>query len=183
MDLKKWLPFKFNRSKKGDAEPDGPGRAYGALTPAWYDPARPVQVDPFRLMQELVRDPFFGPGPLERWFGNHSPATFQPTIDVVDEGKALRVSAELPGLDKDDVELSIQDGALTLSGEKRTESCSDEDGCYRTERAYGYFRRVIPLPSDVDIDVVAADFKKGVLTVRVPKLRTAASSTKRIAIA
>jgi HSP20 family protein len=148
----------------------------------WNDPGRLMQLDPFRLMQELVRDPFFGPGPMERWFGDHSPATFNPTVDVVDEGTAIRVSAELPGLEKDDIELSLQDGALTVSGEKRSESSTDEDGCYRTERAYGYFRRVIPLPTDVDLDNVDADFKKGVLTVHVPKLKTAASGTKRIPI-
>lgn len=179
MDLKKWLPFKFNRKKKNETN----GASKTTLAPAsWQEAGHLMNTDPFRLMQEFVRDPFFGLGPMERWFGDHSPTMFHPNIDVVDEGKSIRISAELPGLDKDDIELTIQEGALSLSGEKRTESSSDEEGCYRTERAYGYFERVVPLPGDVDLDHIDADFKKGVLTVHVPKLKTAESRGKQIPI-
>jgi HSP20 family protein len=143
-----------------------------------------------QLMRQMMRDPFAlwrettfaEPFAMSRWFGDFSPAAFQPQVDVVDEGKTLRVTAELPGMDAKDVTLSISDGALTIKGEKHTDKTTQEEGCYRTERAYGMFQRVIPLPSDVKDEGVEATFDKGVLTVRVPKPPTSEKKVKEIPV-
>jgi HSP20 family protein len=88
---------------------------------------------------------------------------------VVDEGKILRVTIELPGMKKDDLKISVEDRALVLRGEKKQDVHSEEDGCYRLERAYGVFARTIPLPDDADPDHALAKFDNGVLTLTVPK--------------
>ncbi len=180
MNLSNWNPFKFARKKEESKEQSSRGSASTTLAP--HDAMQ-------RMMQSLTRDPFFSAPsafaaalPENRWFGDFSPSVFQPNVDVVDEGKALRITAELPGLSEDDIELSADDGALTIKGEKKTDANAEEDGCYRTERAYGYFQRVVPLPAEASPDGVEANFEKGVLTVRVPKKKETSSAAKRIPI-
>ena len=102
-----------------------------------------------------------------------------PQIDIDETDKEVLITAELPGLDEKDVSLEIADGVLSISGEKKTES---EDKARRfSERYYGRFERRIPL-EDVDEDKVSASFKNGVLTVTLPRLPTARSNVRRIAI-
>jgi len=117
----------------------------------------------------FVLDPFAARGALERWFGDFSSSRFQPRIDVVDEGKILRVSVELPGMEREDLTVNVEDGALVLRGEKKQDVHSEEDGCYRLERAYGTFTRTIPMPENAEPEHALAKFDKGVLTLTVPK--------------
>jgi HSP20 family protein len=98
-----------------------------------------------------------------------SQAVFSPRIDVAETETALTVSAELPGLDEKDVTVELEDEVLTISGEKKAESETTEKGWYRAERHYGSFRRVIPLPTDVQADAAKAVFKRGVLSIDIPK--------------
>lgn len=173
MNLSKWSPFKFLRSPK-KAEKVEAASAAEAPTPlaAWQD-------DPFFMLREMMREPWKNAEKqLDRWFGDHSPALFQPCVDVVDEGKALRITAELPGVAKEDLKISVDGDYLTLKGEKRLENTAEEEGCYRIERAYGSFQRLIPLPQEVDREKVEASFDKGVLTVRLPKLTPTTASKK-----
>jgi HSP20 family protein len=131
------------------------------------------------MMQDARRDPFAGFGQLDRWFGEFSPSVFQPRVEVVDDGVALRITAELPGLDRQEVQIQIEDEALVLRGEKKLESKTEEKGCYRLERACGSFQRVIPLPDGIDVDRAEAKFDKGVLTVRFPKTAAEKSRVRR----
>jgi HSP20 family protein len=85
-------------------------------------------------------------------------------------------------MEREDVELTVEDDALVLRGEKKVEAQSEEAGCYRLERGYGRFQRVIPLPVGVDVDTVAATFAKGVLTVQVPKAATEKPRGRRLQI-
>jgi len=103
-------------------------------------------------------------------------------VDVVDEEDALCVTAELPGMEKDDVQLQIESDALLIRGEKKHGEEKQEKGVYRSERYYGYFQRVIPLPADVDQEAVEATFEKGVLRVRLPKLPHEHAAGKTIQI-
>jgi HSP20 family protein len=103
-----------------------------------------------------------------------------PTIDVAEREKDVRVTAELPGLEEDDVELHVEDNVLTLSGEKRSEI--DDNERQYSERYYGRFERRIALPAEVDEDRASATFRNGVLTVTLPKTERARQSTKRIPI-
>jgi len=93
-------------------------------------------------------------------------ATGWPQLEIDQKDNQIRVVAELPGVDEKDVELTIEDGVLSLTGEKRSER-KDESGY--SERSYGRFERRIALPSNIDEDKCKADFKNGVLTVTIPR--------------
>jgi HSP20 family protein len=99
------------------------------------------------------------------------PATFVPSLGIEETADAVRVSAELPGLEEKDFEISVEDGVFTLRGEKRSErEAKDEKaGWSRTERSYGRFERRVALPADVQVEKAAATFKNGVLEVTLPK--------------
>ena len=102
-----------------------------------------------------------------------------PSVELNETEKEVRVVAELPGLDQNDVAIELSDGVLTISGEKKSET-EDKEPRF-SERYYGRFERRISV-DDVDQDKVAASFKDGVLTVTLPKLPTAQRKVKRIAI-
>lgn len=192
--LERWLPFMFKRNKAAQttqAEPET------RAEPAAIQPTT-ASYDPFgdmtrmsnlmgRMLEGFHDDPFFRTplarfSELDRWFGDFSPQRFRPTVDVVDEEAALRVSAELPGLDKDDVQVFIDDDVLVLRGEKRNVDESTERGIYRSERFYGSFQRAIPLPGDVDREGVEARYQDGVLTVRLPKRPQSGQSQRQVAV-
>src|SRR3954452_4063120 len=110
-----------------------------------------------------------------------------PSVELNETDKEVKVVAELPGLDQNDVAIELSDGVLTISGEKKSETEDEkksetEDKQRRfSERYYGRFERRIPV-DDVDQDKVAASFKDGVLTVTLPKLPSAQRKVKRIEI-
>lgn len=91
-----------------------------------------------------------------------------PRIDVVENKGMMMVKADLPGMRKKDVDVSVKNGDLILRGERTHESKSEEDNVFRSERWYGNFRRHIPLNFEVDPDAIKAKFKDGVLEVSVP---------------
>jgi HSP20 family protein len=102
-----------------------------------------------------------------------------PNVELNETEKEVKVVAELPGLEQNDVAIELSDGVLTISGEKKSET--EDKGRFFSERYYGHFERRIPV-DDVDADKVDASFKNGVLTVTLPKLPTAQQKVKRIAI-
>src|SRR4029450_9151534 len=166
LDLSQWNPFKFFR--KAPEEQAAQSTTSTALTvpgePEWPTRAeamRPLMPDPWRLMQDMLQDPLAGFGQLDRWFGDFSPRRFAPRLDVVDQGHSLCLTVELPGMEREDVELTVEDDALVLRGEKKVAAPAAEEGCYRLERAYGHFQLVIPLPDGVDVEKVAATFAQG----------------------
>lgn len=123
-----------------------------------------------RDINELFSDFFgdFGLVPFGRpAFGE---AAFMPAVDVTETEKEVRVSSELPGMDEKDVKLELDDYGLTISGEKKEEHEEKGPHGYRCERSYGTFRRLIPLPAKVDSAKARAEFRKGVLTVTLPKV-------------
>lgn len=186
--LSRWFPFMFRRDESREESKEGQKKAHAVLTKAHR--GRPTAMSPYfgpPMMQPLLSDPFFRDpfshfAELDRWFGDFSPARFQPNVDVTDEEDALRVTAELPGMNKDDVDVRIEDGVLRVQGEKKNETESNERGVYRSERYYGHFERAIPLPADVDQSAVDANFKNGVLSVRVPKSSKPHEEARRVQI-
>ena len=132
-------------------------------------------------------DPFFGErfGSLfDEFFGGNETALagFTPRLDVSENDKELTVEAELPGMDEKDVKVSLEDGLLTIEGEKKEETEKDENGYHHVERSYGSFRRTIPFDAKIDEDKVKAKFKKGVLSITMPKAAEAKEKAKRIQI-
>jgi HSP20 family protein len=105
-----------------------------------------------------------GPQSLEGWF---------PAVDVYEDKEQLQVKAELAGLKKEDIEISMQDGYLTLSGERKLEEKQDNGEVRRSERWVGRFHRSISLPCRVDAEKITATYNDGVLTVTLPKAEEA----------
>jgi len=137
-------------------------------------------VSPFvtlrREMDRLFDEAFAGFGPLAEWSGPK--ALGWPNIEMSEGDKEIRVSAELPGLDDNDIEINLADGVLSVRGEKRSDY-EDQDRHY-SERFFGRFERRIALPAEVDEDRIKATFKNGVLDVRLPKTERARQNTRRI---
>ena len=122
----------------------------------------------------------FGPARSLFHFGGLTPV---PALEFASGDKEYRLTAELPGLKDEDVEISVADGVLTLKGEKREAEEHKDDGYLMSERRYGKFERRITLPDNVDSDKIEAAFKKGVLTITLPKSPEALERTRKIAIA
>ena len=103
-----------------------------------------------------------------------------PPMDVVERDGEIRCSLELPGLKVEDVNITVENGVLTISGERQYEREEDQGGSQFVERRYGRFERSFTLPEYVDADHITADYDNGVLTVVLPK--TAAAKARRIEI-
>ncbi len=142
-------------------------------------PIKREERDIFSLFREEMNrlfDNFF------RGFEIEPFGTFRPSVNVVEDEKEIRVSAELPGIDEKDIEVSLSKDSLTIKGEKKEEKEDKGKNYYRMERSYGSFSRTIPLPVEIDADKVKAQFKKGVLTVTLPKTAKAIKETKKIPV-
>jgi len=125
---------------------------------------------PLRRFFEEMFEPFERDWGLpELW----SEDRFVPAIDVTEDKDSLTLTAEVPGMDKDDLEVSIENGVLTLRGEKKEETRTEDANYHRVERRYGHFERRIRLPDYVDAEKVDATYKDGVLKLRMPKSETA----------
>lgn len=103
-------------------------------------------------------------------FGINFSDNFSPRIDVSEDEKNINVVAEIPGVKKENIKITLQDNILTIEGEKKKESETKEKNFYRTERTFGSFKRCFTLPSEVDSEKVEAKFEDGMLNVRMKKL-------------
>ncbi|APF20506.1 heat shock protein Hsp20 [Caldithrix abyssi DSM 13497] len=141
-------------------------------------------ISPFYSLQKEINrifDNFFNEITSDRFFGDVS-GSFVPSVDVKEKDKEIIVTAELPGMDAEDIEINISDDVLTLRGEKREEKEEKEGNFYRRECSYGSFHRDIPLPAEIDPDKVEAEFKRGVLKVRLPKKPESERKAKKIEV-
>jgi HSP20 family protein len=122
-----------------------------------------MRPEPFSREVDRLFDAVFG-GEREaasrRWI---------PPMDLVEADDHFVLKADLPGLSEEDVSIEVQDGALTISGERKAEHESREGGWYRVERSYGSFSRSLTLPDGVNAEAISAEFDRGVLEVRIPK--------------
>jgi HSP20 family protein len=105
-----------------------------------------------------------------------------PAVDVVDGGANYQITAELPGLDEKDVEVTVADDVLTIKGEKGAEKEDKKKDYYRAERSFGSFQRSFELPESIDQSKIEASFQKGLLTIIIPKTTAAQMAAKTIAI-
>lgn len=146
---------------------------------------RDNESDPFlslhREVNRLFDDAFrsFGSG-LPAFNGASAFSSGWPSVEISDNEKEIKVTAEVPGLEEKDIDVLLNDGVLTLKGEKHSET--EDKNRQFSERYYGRFERRIPLGYEVEEDKVDARFKNGVLTVILPKTEKAQSQVKRIAI-
>jgi len=105
-----------------------------------------------------------------------------PAIDMSEDEKAYKISAELPGIDAKDIDVSVSGDTLILKGEKRQEKEEKDKNYHFSELSYGSFQRSFQLPSSIDRNKVAADFSKGVLTITLPKTAEAQKPQKKIEV-
>jgi HSP20 family protein len=103
-----------------------------------------------------------------------------PAVDIVEKDNAYEVTADLPGIDEKNIEVKLSDGSLTIRGEKKEEKEEKKKDYYLHERHFGSFERSFRLPETVDTDKIEASFKKGVLTVTLPKKLEAQKPAKKI---
>lgn len=131
---------------------------------------------------DFWRDPF-SREPFRRFEGRFAELSkLSPRADMSETDGAITVTAELPGVAEADIDVSVHDGRLTISAEKKEETRKDDADYHLTERHYGSVKRSFALPDSADADKAKATFKDGVLTVEVPKKALPKSSVKKIAI-
>jgi HSP20 family protein len=132
-------------------------------------------MNPFRLP---FRRPAFDIEPFwqaESWIA-------APAVDLVEHDKAFELTAELPGLDEKKVEVKVANGVLTIKGEKHEDKEEKNKDFHMRERRFGSFERALRIPESVDTDKIEASFKKGVLTVTLPKTAEAQKPVKKIEV-
>ncbi|NPU83128.1 MAG: Hsp20/alpha crystallin family protein [Syntrophaceae bacterium] len=149
-------------------------------------PAGKENVHPFSVLQQEMNrifEDFFQGTALSTFpaSGEHV-GSFYPSVDVKEGEKEIVVHAELPGMEEKDVDLLLEESSLVLKGEKKFEKEDKGEGYHTIERSYGSFRRVIPLPREIDLNKTQARFKNGVLTVTLPKKEQAKAKGKKIPI-
>jgi len=116
--------------------------------------------------------PFSGPGAI--------PGAITPTIDIYEEAGNVVVKAEIPGISKEDLDVTITDNVVTIYGEKKKEEKVEKKDYYRMERSHGSFHRSVRLPENVNSEKAEASFKNGILEIKVPKSKE--SKQKKISI-
>ena len=134
--------------------------------------------------------------PAGKWFRTYNPFygqrrgrtyadgyTWTPSVDITETEDNFELRAELPGIAKDDLNISVKDNLLTLSGEKRQEKTDDTENYRRVERRYGSFQRKFALPREVATDDIKAEYNDGVLTLSIPKPEAAKPTEIPIATA
>lgn len=125
--------------------------------------------EPFRELVTLrdemdsIFESFFGDHPVMR------EGFWAPVIDISENNGTIEVKAEIPGMNKDDIKISVRDNRLSITGERKQESETKDKKFHRIERFYGKFSRNIRLPADVDADKVKATYKDGILNISLPK--------------
>lgn len=146
-----------------------------------YLPSRDF-FSPFSIMRRFSEE-------MDRVFSNALGFTrgsgwggWSPAVEVRERDGNLEISAELPGLSKDDVKVECSPEGITIEGEKKQEMEREEGGVHRSERFYGHFYRTIPVPEGAEVDKAKAEFKDGVLQVRVPLSEQARSKRRQIPI-
>ncbi len=126
--------------------------------------------NPFREMEDFFSDMQRGLGrTLPRATSETTPAVWAPTVDISETAKEYLVKAELPGLTREQIKVTVENGMLTLSGERKFEKEDKDEKHHRIERSYGSFARRFTLPDDVITDGIAADCKDGIVQIHLPK--------------
>lgn len=140
-------------------------------------------IDFRRQMNRLFDEFFERPFSLSPFFsGSTMMKEFTPHLDVSETDKEIIISAELPGLEPEDIHIGMDGNALTISGEKQAEKEDKGKHYYRVERSYGHFSRSIAIPEGVDPDNIDATFRRGVLKISLPKTAEYQKQSRRIPI-
>ena len=185
MDIKKWVPWNWFKKEEENAGKIIPVRHRGnpAAPSAGFNPIGRLHQDISQIFDNFLSE--FGAVPFEfsRPFGaGLADATLRPTLDLSATDKEYTISVEIPGVDEKDLRIELDKDTLIIRGEKKLEKEEKERNYYRMERAYGSFQRMLSLPEDADREALKAAFKKGVLTVTMPRKALEHTNVKRIEV-
>ena len=147
-----------------------------------------ARLDPFRELEEMERRfaTLFGRVPARRVDGREETMTvfeWAPLVDIVENEHEYLIKAELPEVKREEVKVTVQDGTLTIAGERTIEKEEKDKKYHRIERAYGHFARSFALPEDADPTRIRAEFKDGVLNVHVAKAEHARPKRVEVEVA
>ena len=136
------------------------------------------------LQQRINRvfEDFFEGGPMESVGSLMSGGSMQPRMDLSETAEAFHITADVPGMTEDDIEITVSDNNLAISGERSEEYEEDEENFFRRERTYGMFHRRVPLPQNVERDDINATFKNGVLRIEMPKSEEAKGNWRKVEV-
>lgn len=141
-----------------------------------------VKFNPFKELEALserMRNLF---DDLPTAFNFDLPSSFHPRVDISEDENTIYITAEIPGVDKKDVKVTLQDNILTIEGEKKSEIRDEKKNYYRIERSYGAFCRSFRLPAEVDPDKIKAKFDNGLLTIEATKKEPTPTNKKIIEV-
>jgi HSP20 family protein len=152
-----------------------------------WNPFRTTTWDPFKELEEFEnrlgtmfgRLPVKTDGEKEAIF---AAADWAPLVDITEDDKEFLVKAELPGMKKEELKVTVENGVMTISGERKIEKEEKGKTYHRVERAYGRFERSFTLPEKADSTKVQAQYKDGILELRLPKTEKAATKATQVAI-
>lgn len=144
-----------------------------------WNPWKELEQMERRLSTMLGRSPIAGNGDQKEAL---SVTKWSPLVDITEDDKEYVVKAELPEMKKEDIKINIHDDVLTVSGERKYEKEEKDRKFHRVERAYGSFMRSFTLPKDAEGSKITAEYKDGVLTVRLPKSEQAKPKTTEVKI-
>jgi len=184
MDIKKLNPWNWFKHEEKQQR-DIPVKQ-GDILPASHPFSNMLQLH--REIDRLFDDAFRGaaaPGQaplLNRLLGNDFIPAFHASVDVLSDDKNYTITLEIPGLEKKDISLELQDRMLLIKGNKQQEKEEKDKHFYRIERHYGTFERVLAIPDDGDAEQISASMKNGILTVTIPREDTVDSSVRKIEI-
>ncbi|MFQ6606769.1 MAG: Hsp20/alpha crystallin family protein [Fidelibacterota bacterium] len=138
-----------------------------------WTPRKSLVTDFDRMLDEFFEN---------SWFPTFNLASWSPAVDIEEREKEYVLTADVPGLNKKDVKVTVRDGILTISGDRKDEKKEEKGNYYYRERRIGSFCRSFRLPEGVNEDEIQAKFKNGILTVNLPKSETALPMEKEIKI-
>jgi HSP20 family protein len=138
-----------------------------------YEPSAEVEFPGVRLFQDAVNRLFSEPAATRPW---------APPVDILETENELVMKADIPDVDLKDIHIEIEQGTLTVKGERKFEKKDGNTGFHRIERSYGQFVRCFSIPDTVDTENVKAEYKNGVLTLTLPKKEAAKPRTINVAV-
>ncbi len=134
-----------------------------------------------RWFDDFFRRPRLGPPWLPQFRG-HEEGDITPFVDMYEDGNDVVVKAEIPGMNKENLDVTLDENSITISGEKKGEEKVERKDYYRLERSFGSFRRSLRIPVETETDKATASFKDGILEVRIPKTAAAKQKAKKVSI-
>jgi len=135
--------------------------------------------DPFDVLHREINELFEG---FYRGFGEHRRTAGAAGFELSETDDEIRIKAELPGMDEEDITVEIEEDMLVIRGERKREKETKKRNYHVSEMSYGVYRRTVPLPADVDREKARAGFKRGVLTLTLPKTGQSRAGRKRIRV-